>query len=310
VDETQRMLTLLNDTFPDITQLDPLEARALVNGRVRDPSNLDDVRSAVDASVAAADRTIPVRVYEPHEPREGAASTVFLHGGGFIHGSVASHDGFCRRWSKGTGSTVVSVEYRLAPEHRAPAGRDDAIAAVRWAEQQGFARDGLLIAGDSSGGNLAASAAIALRDQGSSPLTGQVLLYPFLDPTMSSNSYRTRGTGYFVTAQQLAYYWRSALGDERFGHHAADPSVTPLAASDLSGLPPAIVVTGGLDPLSDEGIDYAARLRAAGVPVLERRYPDQFHGFVTIPGYDPGLSASEVLWTDIKCFLTSTKDHS
>lgn len=307
IDQTRVMLTLLNDSFPDITQLDPLEARALIDGRVRSADNLDDVHSAVDTAV---DTGVPVRIYTPHEMRECAPATVFVHGGGFLHGSVASHDGFCRRWSKGTGSTVISVDYRLAPAYRPAAGLDDTVDVVRWVERKGLAQNGVVVGGDSSGGNLAAGAAIALRDQGESPLVGQVLLYPFLDPTMSSNSYRTRSTGYFVTAKLLAYYWRTALGDENFEHHASDTRVTPLGASSLSGLPPAIVVTGGLDPLCDEGVEYAASLRAAGVSVLERHYPDQFHGFATILGYQPGLSAGEVLWADINRLFTRAKDNS
>ncbi|WP_227468140.1 alpha/beta hydrolase [Microbacterium sp. YJN-G] len=302
MDATQHMLELLNSGFPDITSMDPLEARAAVDARVRPPDNLDDVHSAEDVTIISGGAELPLRVYTPHEPRETPA-VVFAHGGGFLHGSIASHDGFCRRWARGTGATVVSVGYRLAPEHAAPAGRDDMVAAADWVAGSGLAEHGIVLAGDSSGGNLAAGAAIVLRDRGDSPVVGQVLIYPFLDPSMSTGSHRTRATGFFVTAELLAYYWRTLLGDAAGPH---GPDVTPLGADDLSDLPPAIVITAGLDPLCDEGSLYAARLRNAGVEVLERRHPDQFHGFLTIPGYPPAQSAAAILWSDLRSGFAAT----
>ncbi len=299
MDETRRMLELLNTGFPDITGLDPLAARALVDARVRAPDNLDDVATAQDLVVAPG---VPVRVYEPHERRPEAPVTVFVHGGGFLHGSIASHDGFCRRWVKHTGSVVVSVEHRRAPEHRAPAGAEDVVAAVDWAASADLG-DGVIAAGDSSGGNLAAVAALMLRDRGDSPLTGLVLAYPFLDPAMDTPSHRSRAEGYFVTGRQLRYYWETYLGGPVEAAEV-DWRVSPLRA-DLAGLPPTIVVTAGLDPLCDEGRAFAERLAAAGVPVLHRHHPDQFHGFLTIPGYGPGRSASELLWADVDDTLTA-----
>lgn len=306
MDDTARMLDLLNTSFPDLTVLSPHEARAAVDARIRPATNLDDVASTEDHTIDGAAHGIPVRVYHPHAVREGAPVTVYAHGGGFLHGSIESHDGFCRSWARHTAAPVISVEYRLAPDAEPPAARDDVVAAVDWARASGRASHGVIIAGDSSGGNLAAGAALVLRDRGDSPLVGQVLVYPFLDPAMSSESYRTRGEGYFVTAALLAYYWKVFLGDR--GDAAPTAEVTPLAAQDLTGLPPAVVVTAGLDPLCDEGALYAQRLRDAGVPVVLRHAPDQFHGFLTIADYGPAQSVCEMLWHDVRRFTASPKE--
>ncbi|WP_194420671.1 alpha/beta hydrolase [Microbacterium abyssi] len=299
MNETQQMLDLLTASFPDITSLPPSEGRRLVDARVRAPANIDDVASTDDVLIEADDRSIAVRIYRPHEHDVDAAVTVFAHGGGFLHGSIASHDGFCRLWAKQTRSPVISVDYRLSPENGPLAGRDDMVAVVDWAHSTGLTAHGIVLAGDSSGGNVAASAGVVLRDRGASPVTGQVLIYPFLDPSMSSQSHHTRADGYFVTRALLAHYWRTHLG-ERFGERADDPTVAPLAVADLTGLPPTIVVTAGLDPLNDEGCEYARRLRVAGTTVLHRHFPDQFHGFLTIAGYGPARSATDILWNDIR----------
>lgn len=307
MDETTRMLELLDASFPPLATMTPSEGRAAADERIRPATNLDDVASTDDVTVAAGTHPLPIRVYHPHAARPGAPTTVYAHGGGFLHGSIAGHDGFCRRWARATGAVVVSVGYRLAPESGPGEARDDLVAAVDWVVAAGLADHGVVLAGDSSGGNLAAGATIALRDRGTSPVVAQVLLYPFLDPTMSSESHRTRASGYFVTSDLLAHYWRTFLGadPDRF-----DAAVTPLAVDDLTGLPPAFVVTAGLDPLSDEGSTFAGRLRDAGVPVVHRHHPDQFHGFLTIPGYGPGISAAEILWSDLRSITTpEPKDH-
>ena len=297
MDETTRMLDLLNTTFPPVAAMTPLEGRAAVDGRIRPASNLDDVASTEDRTVDAGTHGIPIRIYHPHRPRTDAPTTVYAHGGGFLHGSIDGHDGFCRSWARATEAVVVSVGYRLAPESGPGAARDDMVATVDAVAAAGLAAHGVVLAGDSSGGNVAAGAAIALRDRGASPVVAQALLYPFLDPTMSTPSHRTRADGYFVTSALLAHYWRTFLGDRP---DRIDADVTPLAVDDLTELPPTVVVTGGLDPLHDEGRDYARRLRGDGVPVVLRDHPDQFHGFLTIPGYGPGISAAELLWSDLR----------
>ncbi|MDL9979339.1 alpha/beta hydrolase [Microbacterium sp. ASV49] len=301
-DETRRLLALLNETFPDIASMEPLEARTAVDARIRPAANLDDVASTTDEAVGTDGVT--VRVYRPHDPDPDVPATVYVHGGGFLHGSVEGHDSYCRSWARAVRGIVVSVDHRRAPDVPAPVPLEDVIAAVDWVRANGFADAGVVIAGDSSGGNLAAGAALALRDRSDSPLVGQVLLYPFLDPTMSSPSYERNAEGYFITARILDYYWQSYLGETDRDAAASDPRISPPAASSLAGLPPAIVVTGGRDPLCDEGRDYADALRDAGVPVIHHHFPEQFHGFATIPGYGPGAAASAIVWSDFARMFT------
>lgn len=303
--QTQRMIELLNENFPDLAARPPLEARAAADARVRPADNLDDVAGATDHRIG--DHEVPVRVYVPHSPRAGAPVTVFAHGGGFLHGSIASHDGFCRRWSRGTSTIVVSVGYRLAPEHRAPAGADDVLAAVDWVRNQGLGTE-VVLAGDSAGATLVAIASLHLRDRGRSPVRAQVLLYPFLDPTMSSESHQSLATGTFVTGRLLSYYWKVYLGDEPRSAITAD--IDPTLADRHDGLPPAIVVTAGRDPLCDEGRAYAQLLSSAGVRTIHRHYPDQFHGFATIPNYAPSESATGILWSDLADLLAPTTEET
>ncbi|WP_067242480.1 alpha/beta hydrolase [Microbacterium resistens] len=317
MDETRRLLALLNETFPDVAALPPLEARAAVDARIRPPGNLDDVADAEDHRLEVGGHGLPVRLYRPHpeDAIAGVPTTVYAHGGGFLHGSIEGHDGWCRTWARRTGGPVVSVGYRKAPEHRAPAAWEDMVAAVRWTVQRGHGAHGILVAGDSSGGNLAAGAAVALRGDAAVRVRGQVLLYPLLDPTMSSETYRTRADGYFITAAILAAYWRHYLGADPADRAtrdraAADPRIAPGAA-DLRGVAPAIVVTAGLDPLHGEGAAYAEQLRGAGGVVLHRHHPDQFHGFLTIPGYGPARAAADMLWADIRSlFAPHRQEHA
>lgn len=306
MDETQSMLATLNASFPDIARMDPLAARAAVDARIPVPQNPDDSAEADDVLVPAEHGGIPVRIYHPRTHSPAAPATVYAHGGGFLHGSIAGHDRFCRLWAAGTGSTVVSVAYRLAPEHAAPAPVTDVVAVAEWLAASDAGSRGLVLAGDSAGANIAAAAAIALRDNGSNPVTGQVLIYPMLDPHMRSESYRLRGEGYFITARALRFYWENYLGGPV--HEAeADWRFMPQAAEDHSSLPPSITITAGLDPLGDEGRSYAALLRQSGITALHRHYPDQFHGFLTMPGYGPGASAREILWADFtRLFSSST----
>lgn len=244
---TQKMLTLLNENFPDLTAVDPVEARALADARVREPGNLSDVASVEDPVLGG---NITVRLYLPHREDPTIPVTVYAHGGGFLHGSIASHDGFCRRWSRGTGGKVVSVEYRLAPDYRGPVAVDDFLVACDWASSL-YPHAGIVVAGDSAGANLASVAALERGALAGSPIRGQVLIYPFLDPTMSGESYLSNGQGNFVTAQLLDYYWKAYLG-ENTDRSAVGPRINPARAASHGGLPPAIILTAGVDPLLDE----------------------------------------------------------
>jgi acetyl esterase len=163
----------------------------------------------------------------------------------------------------------------------------------------------LVVAGDSSGGNVAAVAALLTRDRGGPPLRGQVLLYPVIDPDCDSPTYASHGTGYYLTAGAMRWYWHHYLGGRR-----PEPAhlVAPLRAPSLAGLPPAVVVLGRLDPLYGEGLAYARALGAAGVPVVLREYPDMFHGFATIGPFTAGASARAILWSDVRDMTREASD--
>ncbi|MFJ9177852.1 alpha/beta hydrolase [Streptomyces sp. NPDC102360] len=234
---------------------------------------------------------VPVRVYEPgseggsgdrNTPAEPRATpvVVFFHGGGMVLCSLDSHDGFCRELAAASGASVVSVDYRLAPETPFPAAPEDAYTALLWAAKTHPDRP-LVVAGDSAGGTLAAVTALLARDRGGPALAAQHLYYPMLDPERSSASYEENAHGFFVTADHLRWYWQQYLPRPE---DARDPRATPLAARRLDGLPPVFVVTAGLDPLRDEGRRYAELLAAAGVPTRYHCYDEAFHGFMTMGG--------------------------
>ncbi|MGX6447411.1 alpha/beta hydrolase [Patulibacter sp. S7RM1-6] len=238
---------------------------------------------------------VPARVYRPGT--DGPHPTlVFFHGGGFALGDVAGYDGQVKAICRALDGVVVSVDYRLAPEHAFPAAVDDALAATAWAGEhldELGGDDRLAVGGDSAGGNLAAVVALALRGVGAG-LVHQALIYPVTDAAGvgATESYRAYGEGHFLTTRDMAYFVRSYAGD----HDPADPRISPLRAEDLSGLPPATVITGECDPLRDEGEAYAERLRAAGVPVELRRYAGQVHPFVLLAGIvDDAVAARQLL---------------
>lgn len=217
---------------------------------------------------------VPVRLYRPAGGERRAL--VYLHGGGWVLGSLASHDPLCRTLAARSGWTVVAADYRLAPEHPHPAAVEDAWTATRWAAGR-FER--LAVGGDSAGGHLAA--VVALRARAGGPaLALQLLLYPIADHGFDTPSYREHGTGTNLTEATMRWFWRLYLPDESL---ADDPEVSPLRAPDLAGAAPAFVVTAGHDPLRDEGEAYARRLADAGVPVTLRRYENQIHGFLRMP---------------------------
>jgi acetyl esterase len=230
---------------------------------------------------------------------------VFFQGGVFVFCDVETHDGFCRQLARGTDALVLSVDYRLAPEHPAPAAADDAFAAVRWAvehaDELGGDPDRVVSAGDSAGGNLASVVTLMARDVGGPQLAGQVLIYPVVDRACAHDSYDRYAEGYFNTTAAMRWYW------EQYAPAGHDPApahyVEPLRAEDLSGLPPALVVSAALDPLVDEARTLAARLRADGVPVCHREYGGLFHGFLTILPLQAAQSARDVLWQDLRDLL-------
>lgn len=304
MNEVERLLTLLNEHFPDIASMDPLEARSVVDSRIGPADNLHEA-TAEDYLIDAVNRKIEVRVYKGADHDPELPATIYAHGGGFLHGSILGHDWFCRRWANRTKSTTISVNYRLAPEHGAPAGAEDLLEVIEWAKKQKI-NDRFLLAGDSSGANVAAVTALTLLNAPAVKIVGQVLIYPFLDPDMASESHERLAEGYFVTKKSLGMYWDTYLNAP--GTKSAQPwQINPLKALNVNGLPPTIVVTAGNDPLSDEGREYYRLLAWHGVPALHRSYSGLFHGFFTIPNFAAGQSAQEVLWADIKNLIYRAK---
>lgn len=246
---------------------------------------------------------LAVRRYVPGEgPRP---LLVWYHGGGYVIGGLESHDPFCRRLAARSGCTVLSVDYRLAPENRFPAAVEDALAAftavAERAESLGGRPGPVAIGGDSAGGNLSAVVARLARDRGGPLPALQVLVYPATDMRRGAASHRLFAEGYFLDAAMIDWFLRLYLGDMALER---DPRASPLLVDDLSGLPPAVVVTGGFDPLRDEGEAYARRLAEAGVTVDHRHHPTLLHGFVNMGGaIDAARAAVDDLASAIRAHL-------
>lgn len=225
---------------------------------------------------------LPLRLYRPAAGALGLL--VYFHGGGWTIGDLDTHDTLCRELALGSGCAVLSVDYRMGPEHRFPAAVDDAISATRWAQREaaalGVDAARIAVGGDSAGGNLAAVVALALRDApaaGAPPLAFQLLIYPATDMRCGAPSHTANGQGYLLTADTIAWFR---------GHYVPEPAqwsdwrASPLLAADLSRLPPALVLTAGFDPLADEGRQYADALSAAGTRCQSVCFERQIHGFV------------------------------
>lgn len=248
----------------------------------------DLVMPAID-SARVENRAIPgpagvidIRVYSPHGPQTRTPVIVFYHGGGWVVGDLDTHDGSCRLLALHSGCTVVSVDYRLAPEHPFPAAVDDAVHAFRFVHDNIALFSGIpgavAVAGDSAGGNLAAVVSLLARDDGPMPIA-QILIYPAVDARMVSPSLDTFGEGFFLTKADMFWYRDNYLPDPETHE---DIRVSPLLAEDLSGLPPTLLWTAGFDPLREEGEAYARRLKDAGVPVDYHCQDGQIHGFFGI----------------------------
>jgi acetyl esterase len=253
-------------------------------GALLEIRGIDDV-ATVDRTLPGADGPRRARVYTPAIARGGRAPCLaWFHGGGFVLGSIESHDGVCRALASRAGVVVVSVDYRLAPEHRFPAGLDDAIAATRWvlanAATIGIDPARVGVGGDSAGGNLAALVAQELRSAPLKPVF-QLLVYPVTDMTRSLPSHRFFRTGFTLPELSILWFRELYLPDLKL---ESDPRTSPLFAADLSGLPQALVVTAGFDPLRDEGRAYADRMRDAGVEVAFECSKGSMHGFLNTAG--------------------------
>jgi acetyl esterase len=267
--------------------LTPAQARnarrrlaAVYAGKPATVGTVEDLELVLDGAAIRA------RHYAPSEPGGPHPLLVYYHGGGFTYGDLETHDGVCRLLCRHAGAHVLAVDYRLAPEHPFPAAVEDARMAFGWACEHAAGLDAdpsrVGVGGDSAGGNLAAVVAqLAARDGGPAPLL-QLLIYPATDFTRRRRSRELFGEGFLLTNSEMDWFETNYLGSART--HAADPRASPLLAEDLSGLAPAFVVTAAFDPLRDEGEEYAAALRAAGTPVIVRRFPGFIHAFVAAAG--------------------------
>jgi acetyl esterase len=256
---------------------------------------LTPVGAVRDFQIPGEAGPLRVRHYAPAGAPGPQPLTVYLHGGGFVIGDLDTHDEPCRLLCRYADVHVLSVEYRLAPEHPFPAALHDARAALRWAQANAASLGAdparVALGGDSAGGNLAAVEARLAKEEGRAP-AAQLLIYPATDSETPRPSQAAFGAGYFLTQADRDAFSRHYLHGT--GVRGTDPRVSPLRAPDLSGLPPALVVTAGFDMLRDEGDAYAAALEAAGTPTRLLRVPGQGHGFIHMTGVNPDARAAMV----------------
>lgn len=291
-----QVLALLAESgAPTLDQLDPPAAREALKallGLQAPKAKLAEVR---DLAADGPHGPIPLRLYRP----QGSAATqalpvlVYFHAGGWVIGDIEICDALCRRIANAAGCAVVSVDYRLAPEHKFPAAVDDAYAATCWIAQNaaslGLDASRIAIGGDSAGGNLAAVVSLLARDRRGPRLALQLLLYPVTDLHGGTASYHARGEGYFLTGTLMRYFVDHYVGSTA---ERDDWRASPLLAREHAGLPPACVVVCGFDPLHDEGVAYARRLQAAGVPVELHDLDGQIHAFLLMDGAIPQAAAT------------------
>jgi len=286
---------------PAYETLTPQEARAYyLQARLVTNPEPPELESVQPLAIPSPSGPIPARLYTPTTlgKIDGLAPCmVFFHGGGWVIGDLDSHDVACRKLADEGRLLVISVDYRLAPEHKFPAAVDDAITATGWiaanAGPLGIDAARLVVGGDSAGGNLAAVVAISARDGDGPAIAGQLLIYPATDFAMTHPSHREPETSILLTHTVIRWFRDHYLNGAA---DIGDWRASPARAKTLIGLPPAYVLTAGADPLRDEGCDYAQRLRHAGVAVITRHFPGQFHGFFTMGKLLPqaNVAASEI----------------
>jgi acetyl esterase len=308
LDPTLQGILALIDMFgrPPMSAGTPEAARRALRSITVDASLLGShvpVGEVHDRVIRVDRRRLGVRIYRPAGRRAGQRrpTIVFLHGGGFVIGDLDTHDNLGRRLCREVDAVVVSVDYRVAPEHPFPAAVEDALAATRWVSDHvarlGGDRSRIAVAGDSAGGNLAAvvTQQWAAAEGDRPPLAAQLLLYPVVDLEDDGDRYPSRlehAEGYLLAGNDLRWFADHYLGDTA---DRRDPRMSPLHG-ELAGLPPAVVVTAEFDPLRDEAEAYAAALRAAGVPVVHRRFDGLIHGFFDLAALSPA-AASAASWT-------------
>lgn len=279
--ELTDMLAFMNSIeMPSLDTITPEEYR--IQFAFPPAETVHPVGKVENTTIPGPAAEIPLRIYTPRA--EGPFPVMaYFHGGGFVLCDLDSHDDQCRKMCDAMNTVVVSVDYRLAPEAKFPAAPDDCFAATQWCADNMGALNGngtLLVGGDSAGGCLAAAVCLMAKDQGGPAIAHQFLIYPVTDCNFDTPSYQDFSEGYFLSQDMMRWFWRHYLAAES---DASNPLASPLRANDLSGMPPATVITAGFDPLRDEGKAFADRLAAAGVAVNYRCYHDMIHGFLGLP---------------------------
>lgn len=278
---------------PALNTLTPQQARQMM-GAMNFGGEVEPVGKVENRTILGSTGEIPVRIYTPAENSSGPFPVlVFFHGGGWVIGDLDSHDGLCRSLTNQAGCVTVSVDYGLAPEHKFPAAPEDCYAATQWVATNTAAFNGdaarIAIGGDSAGGNLTAVVAQMARERGGPPLVFQLMIYPATDFTADLPSLRENSDGYFLTKADMDWFTRHYVNSEEDYRH---PLASPNLTADLSGLPPALIITAEFDPIRDEGELYGNRLKEAGVPVTVSRYNGMIHGFLSMaPMLDQGKQA-------------------
>ena len=297
--QVQALLTQLEEQgLPPFEQMSVPQARDVMAGFRELQGEPEQVGKVSDVLADGPAGRLPVRVYHP-SPGTALPLMVYFHGGGWVIGNVEILDKPCRSLANATQCVVASVEYRLSPETRFPGPAEDAYAAARWladhADELGADRERMIVAGDSAGGNLAAVVALMSRDRGGPRVAYQLLLFPVTAPARGTTfaSYRDNADGYMLTRASMEWFWDLYVSSPEQAH---EPYASPLHATDLGGLPPAMVATAEFDPLRDEGRAYAHRLEEAGVAVTSTTYDGMIHDFLLMGGV---LDRARVLLTDV-----------
>jgi acetyl esterase len=271
------LATLAETDAPPLYEMEPEQAREVASGFLALVGPGPEVASVRELAIPAASGSIPARLYEPAGARSGLC--VYIHGGGWVLGDLEWCDPICRRMADRSRMRFLSVDYRLAPEHKFPAAIDDVTDAVRWAARELWSDGPVVVSGDSAGGNLAAVLARRFRDSGGPQIDLQVLVYPVIAPDFETDSYVRNGdAGLPLGRREMEYFWDAYTTPETRN----DPDANPMRAATLAGLPAALVVVAGHDPLHDEVLAYAARLANDGVPTEVVAVEDMNHGFFNL----------------------------
>lgn len=270
-----------------------------------------EVESVVNRALNTNVGEVPVRIYTPIKSEEALPVFVYYHGGGWVIGNLDSVDIPCRQIASESQCIVVSVDYRLAPENKFPAAIDDSYAVIEWLidheKELNIDASRIAVGGDSAGGNIAAVVSLKARDLDVNNIIQQVLVYPVTDYNLNTSSYLDYADGYFLTKDTMQWFWNHYLNSDSDGE---SPYVSPLKATNLKDLPPALVITAEYDPLRDEGEAYAKKLQEANIPVQLKRYDGVIHGFFWMAGLlEEGADAIKLVSSTLsKAFENTTKD--